>query len=171
MKTVKIVLIILVVLTVIFFGTGLVIKENKYSVEIDINKPLPEIFKKFNDQNSIREWIPEITSIESIDEKPGVIGSQYRIIMENNGQKMTKKEKILAFVENQKVTQYFDAEGVIKTDDYTFTSQGQKTKVVLTATYQGKSYILSCIFPYFKGTFKGVDEKNLNSFKEFVEKQ
>lgn len=170
MKTVKIVLTILVVLTVVFFGTGLIVKESTYTVEIDINKPLSETFQKFNDQKTITQWIPEITNIESIEEKLGVTGSQYRITMENDGQVMTKKEKILAFVKNQKVTQYFDAEGVIKTDDYTFTSNGQNTKVVLNASYQGKSYILSCIFPYFKGAFKGIDEKNLSSFKAFAEK-
>ena len=170
MKAVKVVLAILIVLTLIFFGTGLVIKENKYSVEITIDKPIDQTFKSFNNQETISEWIPEITKIETIDKKPGITGSQYRITMDNEGQIMTMKEKVLSYVENEKVTLYFDAEGVLKTDDYTFTSEGGSTKITLDVTFEGDSYILNCIFPYFKGVFKGVDEKSLNNFKAFAEK-
>ncbi|MEQ6124806.1 SRPBCC family protein [Pseudotenacibaculum sp. MALMAid0570] len=171
MKAVKIILYILVALTLIFFGTGLVVKESNYTMEIEINKPLSETFKIFNDQSTISEWIPEITKIEAINEKPGITGSEYRITMDNEGQVMTMKEKVLAFVENEKVTLYFDAEGMFKTDDYSFVSEGSKTKIILNVAYQGKSYILNCVFPYFKGTFKGIDQKYLENFKEFAEKQ
>jgi uncharacterized membrane protein len=171
MKTVKIIVIILVVLTFVFFGTGLVIKESNYSVEVNINKPLEETFQIFNNQKLMTQWVPQITNVETIKENPGVIGSEYRITMDNNGQVVTMKEKVLAFVENQKVTQYFDQEGVLKTNDYTFASEGNQTKIVLNATYQGESYILNCIFPYFKGTFKGLDQTNLDNFKQFAEKQ
>ena len=171
MKTVKIILIFLVVLTVIFFGTGLVIKESSYSVEISVNKPVEETFKIFNNQELMAQWFPHITKVEAIKENPGVIGSEYRITMDNAGQVVTMKERVLAYVENQKVTQYFDQEGVLKTNEYTFTADGNKTKIVLNASYQGESYILNCIFPYFKGTFKGIDQTSLDKFKEFVEKQ
>lgn len=170
MKTVKVILTILVVLSVLFLGTGLVIKENKYSTEIKINKPLSETFQIFNDQESISEWIPEITKIEAIDQKPGLVGSEYRITIDNQGQIMTKKEKILAYVENQKVTFYFDAENVLKTDDYTFSSDGNSTTIKLDVSFQAETYLLSCVFPYFKGTFKGLDEQYLSNFKAFAEK-
>ena len=90
---------------------------------------------------------------------------------QGEGQLMTMKEKVLAYINNEKVTLHFDAEGVLKTDDYTFSSEGNKTKVTLNATYQAESYILGCIFPYFKGTFRGIDEKYLNNFKVYLEKQ
>jgi uncharacterized protein YndB with AHSA1/START domain len=169
MKTVKVIITILIVLSILFFGTGLVIKENKYSTEVTIDKSLSETFALFNQQDSISKWIPEVTKVEIIQEKPGFVGSEYRIIMDNQGQLMTMKEKVLAYVENKKLTFYFDAEGVLKTDDYSFTTDGKKTTIKLEVSFQAESYILSCLFPYFKGTFKGVDNKNLNSFKAFAE--
>jgi uncharacterized membrane protein len=171
MKTVKFIVVLLVLLSIVFFGTGLVIKESNYSVEVSINKPLEETFQIFNNQELMTQWVPQITQVEAIKENPGMIGSEYRITMDNNGQAVTMKEKVLAFVENEKVTQYFDQEGVLKTNDYTFTADGNQTKIVLNATYQGESYILNCVFPYFKGTFKGLDETNLENFKQFAEKQ
>lgn len=169
MKTVKVILTILVILSLLFLGTGLVIKENRYSTEIHINKSLSETFRMFTDQETMNQWIPEITKIETIEEKPGLVGSEYRITLDNQGQTMTKKEKILGYVQNQKVTFYFDAEGVLKTDDYTFVSDGNSTTIKLDVTFQAEKYILSCMFPYFKGTFKGVDERYLNNFKVFAE--
>jgi uncharacterized protein YndB with AHSA1/START domain len=169
MKTVKVILTILVILSLLFLGTGLVIKENRYSTEIHINKSLSETFRMFTDQETMNQWIPEITKIETIEEKPGLVGSEYRITLDNQGQTMTKKEKILAYVQNQKVTFYFDAEGVLKTDDYTFVSDGNSTTIKLDVTFQAEKYILSCMFPYFKGIFKGVDERYLNNFKVFAE--
>jgi uncharacterized membrane protein len=171
MKIVKIIVIFLVVLSFIFFGTGLVIKENNYSVEISINKPLEETFQLFNNQELMTQWVPQVTKVETIKENPGIIGSEYRITIDNNGETITMKEKVLAFVENQKVTQYFDQENVLKTNDYVFATEGSQTKIVLNATYQAESYILNCVFPYFKGTFKGVDQTNLDNFKTFAEKQ
>ncbi len=171
MKTVKIVLGILIVITVAFFCTGLVVKENKYTCEITINKPVAETFQLFSDQSLVKEWIPEITSIESIDMKPGMVGSEYRVMMDNEGIVLSKKEKILAYVKDEKVTYYYDAEAVFKTDDFSFSSNGQTTTITLESAYSGKSYLLSCVFPYFKGTFKDVDVENLANFKEFAEKQ
>ena len=171
MKVVKVILIVLVVLTLIFFGTGLVVKESNYSLEIEVDKPISETFRLFNDQSTTKEWIPEFQKIEVINEKPGVTGSEYRITVDNNGQMISMKEKVLAYVENEKVTLYVDSESVLKTNDYSFTSEGGKTKIKLDVTYQGESYILNCVFPYFKGTFKGIDEGYLQNFKAFAEKQ
>ena len=171
MKTVKVIMTILVVLSVLFLGTGLVIKENKYSTEIEVNKPLSETFQVFSDQENIGQWIPEITKVETIDKKPGLVGSEYRITMDNEGQIMTMKEKVLAYVQDKKVTFYFDAESVLKTDDYTFSSDGNTTTIKLDVSFQAETYILSCMFPYFKGTFKGLDEKYLDNFKNYIENQ
>ncbi len=171
MKAVKITLGIIIALSIVFFATGLFIKESTYKVEIEVNKPISETFQVFNDISLIEKWIPEIKSMEAITEKPGKIGSEYRVTMDNQGEVMTMKEKVLAYVPNEKVTLYFDAEGVVKTDDYSFQSNGNSTKIVMSVAYQGESYILNCVIPYFKGTFKGIDETYLNSFKEYIEKQ
>lgn len=171
MRAVKIIVGLILVLSLAFFGTGLVIKENNYSVEVNINKPLPETFKIFCNQKLMTQWVPEVTKVEIIQENPGRIGSEYRITMDNNGEIVTMKEKVLAFVENQKITQFFDQEGVLKTNDFTFQSEGNQTKIVLNATYEGETYILNCVFPYFKGTFKNLDQTQLENFKAFAEKR
>lgn len=170
MKAVKIIVTILVILTVIFFATGLVVKESTYSIEISIDKPLEETFAKFNDISTISEWIPEYKSIEITDNKPGVTGSIYSITVLNNEEEVIIREKILGYVKNEKVTQSFDRDAFEEIDDFTFKSDGLKTIITLNSSYQAKSYILGCVLPYFKGKFKGADQLALDNFKIFVEK-
>ena len=80
-------------------------------------------------------------------------------------------EKVLAYVENEKVTLFFDAENMLKTDDYAFTENDGKTTIILNSSCKSDSYIMACLFPYFKGTFQEQDQSYLNNFKEFMEKE
>ena len=56
------------------------------------------------------------------------------IVTDGNGNDITMEEKILAYIENEKVTLFFDAQGMLKTDDYTFTSDGAKTIITNRST-------------------------------------
>lgn len=170
MKTVKIIVIIISALTIAFFATGLVLKETNYSAQVSINKSVEEVFFAFNKKENIKNWIPEVKSVEVINENPGKTGSTYKVVVNNNGEEIKMTEKIMAYVPNEKVTLFFDAENMLKTDDYTFTEENGKTTVHLNASCQSDSYIIACIFPYFKGTFRTQDQSYLNNFKTFLER-
>jgi uncharacterized membrane protein len=169
MKTVKIVLGIISAITIIFFATGLVIKETNYMAQVSINKPVDEVFLAFNKKENIKNWIPEVKSVEIIQENLGKTGSTYKVVLDNNGEKIVMTEKVMAYVPNEKVTLFFDAENMLKTDDYTFIEKNGKTTIQLNASCQSDSYIIACLFPYFKGTFKNQNQSYLNNFKTFIE--
>ena len=170
MKTVKIIITFLIILTVLFFGTGLVIKDSSYTSQITIHKPLEETFTMFTDVTAMTQWNPAYSAIEIIDQKPGITGSRYEIKVLHNNQTVIIKEKVLAYVKNEKVTLLFDREGVAERDDYTFTSDGLTTVITLNASFQAKSYILGCVLPYFESNFKAIDEQALTNFKNFAQK-
>ncbi|WP_397447139.1 SRPBCC family protein [Polaribacter sp. R77954] len=171
MKTVKIILGIITAITLVFFATGLVVKETSYSAEVTINKPIEEVFMAFNKKGNIKNWIPEVKSVEVLNENLGTTGSTYKMVVENQGQEITMTEKVMAYIPNEKVTLFFDAENMLKTDDYSFTKKNRTTTITLNASCQSDSYIMACMFPYFKGTFQTQDQLYLNNFKEFIEKQ
>ena len=54
MKTIKIIIGIITVITIGFFLTGLIVKDTKYSAEVSINKPLSEVFQTFNNSENIK---------------------------------------------------------------------------------------------------------------------
>ena len=170
MKAVKIVLGIVTVLVLIFLLTGLFITEVKYTVEVEINKPVNDVFEDFQNVDLMKKWLPEIKSIEPIEEKPGIVGSTYTMIVVNQGQEMKMIEKITAYIPNEKMTFEFDSDQMIKIDDYNFIANGNKTKMVQNCSINSKSYMTACLFPYFKSTFKDLSLSYMNRFKEEVEK-
>ena len=171
MKAVKIILGIVTALVVVFFSTGLLVKETTYEVRVEIQKPLSEVFTAFHDQEKLLTWMPEIKSIEPINVKPGIVGSEYKIIVENQGKEMEMNEKVMAFIPNKKVTLLFDADDMLKTDEYNFSFSDGKTTIIKDVICKSNSYLMSCLFPYFKGTFTDIDQKYLEDFKTYIEKQ
>jgi len=170
MKAIKIILGIVTVLMVIFFSTGLLVKETTYQVSIEINKPISEVFTVFNDQEQMKIWLPEVKSIEPINVNPGIVGSEYKMTVDNNGQIVVMTEKVMAYVTDKKITLFFDADDMLKTDDYNFSEVNGGTLIVKDVICKSDSYIMSCMFPYFKGTFSSIDQKYLNDFKAYIEK-
>lgn len=170
MKAIKIILGIVTVLVILFFSTGLLVKETTYQVRVEINKPLSEVFIAFNDQNSMKKWVPEVIAIEPINIKPGIVGSEYKMTVDTNGQTVIMTEKVMAYIPNQKVTLYFDAGYMLKTDDYNFSEDNGITLLVKDVVCKSDSYIMSCMFPYRKGFFIDMDQKYLDNFKAYIEK-
>lgn len=171
MKTVKVIITILVVLTVIFFGTGLIIKETDYTAKVEVSAPLNKTFATFNDMKLIKNWIPEIISIDTVNYNQGRTGSIFEVTVTNPDSAVIKmREHVKAYVENEKLTLFWDAESMLKTDDYTFKEVNGKSLVTLNATCQSDSFILSCLFPYFKGRFQTMDQTYLDNFKNYIEK-
>lgn len=170
MKAVKIILVIVTLLVVVFFSTGLIIKETTYQVKVEINKPLKTVFSVFNNQELLKKWFKDVKSIAPIHVKPGIVGSEYKMIVENQGKEMVMNEKVLAFVPNKKVTLFFDADDMLKIEEYNFSFSEGKTTIIKDVICKSDSYLMSCLFPYFKGTFAEIDQKYLDNFKEYIEK-
>ena len=170
MKTIKIILGIITAFVVVFLATGLLIKETSYTTQITINKPVEEVFETFSNSENIKKWISEIKSFEVINENIGKTGSSYKIVIENQGQNIEMTQKVIAYVKNEKLTLYFDAENMLKRDNYIFKEKNGNTVISVNTSCQSESYLMACMFPYFKGTFKEQDQAYLNDFKVFVEK-
>jgi hypothetical protein len=78
-------------------------------------------------------------------------------------------ETITEYVENEKIGFHFDAGAMQKEDINFFIQEGDNTRIRKTTSYRGTSYIDRCIFAFFKGTFKKIDQEYLDNFKKFAE--
>jgi uncharacterized membrane protein len=169
MKTIKIILIIISILVVAFLATGLLVQQTNYSAKISIEKPLAEVFSNFMEIDSVQNWIPDIKSVKVVNKNPGITGSIYDVVVLNQGQEIVMTEKIMAYVPNEKVTLFFDAENMLKKDDYLFSEEKGITTITLNASCQSESFIMACMFPYFRSTFQAQDQSYLNNFKAYLE--
>jgi len=169
MKTIKVILIIITTLVVAFLATGLLVQQTNYSATVSIDKPIDEVFSNFMQIDSVKNWIPDIKSVKPVNINPGITGSVYDVVVLNQGQEIIMTEKIMAYVLNEKVTLFYDAENMLKKDDYLFSEENGITTITLNAACQSESFIMACMFPYFRGTFQAQDQSYLNNFKIFLE--
>ena len=171
MKAIKIILGTITILTLIFFSTGSFIKQTSYQANITVNKSIDEVFEEFNNMQNTKKWIPEIIKIDTIQSNYVKTGSIFKILIDNKGEEIEMTEKVMAYVPNEKVTLYYDAENMLKTNDYIFTDINGATNIELNATCSSESYMMSCLYPYFKGAFRKQDQQYLDNFKAFVEEK
>jgi len=171
MKTIKVILITISALVGAFLVTGLIVKETRYTAEVTLNKPIAEVFSNFAKIDSVKNWIPEIQSVETVHKNPGNTGNVYSLVVLNQGEEITMTEKIMAYIPNEKITLFYDAENMLKKDDYLFSEKNGVTTIRLNASCQSDSYLMACIFPYFKSTFREQDQSYLNNFKTFLEEK
>jgi len=169
MKTIKVILIIISIVVVAFLATGLLVQQTNYSATVSIDKPIDEVFSNFMQIDSVKNWIPDIKSVKPVNINPGITGSVYNVVVLNQGQEIVMTEKIMAYVLNEKVTLFYDAENMLKKDDYLFSEENGITTITLNAACQSESFIIACMFPYFRGTFQAQDQSYLNNFKKFLE--
>ena len=169
MKAIKVILVIVTLMVLAFFSTGLFLKETTYQVKIEIEKPIKKVFSVFNNQDLMKEWMTDVKSVIPVNIKPGIVGSEYKMIVDNNGVEVEMNEKVLAFVPTKKVTLFFDANNILKTDTYNFNYHEGKTTIVKDVVSKSDSYLMSCMFPYFKGMFLENDQKYLEDFKQYIE--
>lgn len=169
MKTIKVILIIISTLVVAFLATGLLVQQTNYSATVSIDKPIDAVFSNFMQIDSVKNWIPDIKSVKPVHINPGITGSVYDVVVLNQGQEIVMTEKIMAYVLNEKVTFFYDAENMLKKDDYLFSEENGITTITLNAACQSESFIMACMFPYFRGTFQAQDQSYLNNFKTFLE--
>jgi hypothetical protein len=169
MKTIKVILIIISIVVVAFLATGLLVQQTNYSATVSIDKPIDEVFSNFMQIDSVKNWIPDIKSVKPVNINPGITGSVYDVVVLNQGQEIVMTEKIMAYVLNEKVTLFYDAENMLKKDDYLFSEENGITTITLNAACQSESFIMACMFPYFRATFQAQDQSYLNNFKTFLE--
>ncbi len=171
MKTVKIILGIIVVLSLLFFGTGIVIKDINYTSEVAIDASIEKTFELFDNNDNLSKWIPEIKAIKTIKKEEEVIGSTFEVKVENQGKEVVFEEKVLKYEPYKNVKFLFKGGNVHKIDDYTFSLKEGKTHVRLTSKFQTDSFILGCMLPFVKGKLSRQDQQYLENFKNFVEKK
>ena len=169
MKTIKVILIIISTLVVAFLATGLLVQQTNYSATVSIDKPIDAVFSNLMQIDSVKNWIPDIKSVKPVHINPGITGSVYDVVVLNQGQEIVMTEKIMAYVLNEKVTLFYDAENMLKKDDYLFSEENGITTITLNAACQSESFIMACMFPYFRATFQAQDQSYLNNFKTFLE--
>ncbi|REJ83579.1 MAG: SRPBCC family protein [Bacteroidetes bacterium] len=166
-KVLGLILLILLIAVVII---GMMNPEIKYNAEVVVNKPLKETFWKYNDPGTLKEWIPELKSVQIIDLKPGMIGSKLKMVIHNEGQTIELNEEITDYGENSHVGLVFEAGAMVKKNYVEFSEIESGTLIKGTFTCKGSNLFYNAMFTFFKKQFREIDQGYMNNFKHYAER-
>nr|WP_320120024.1 SRPBCC family protein [uncultured Marinifilum sp.] len=141
----------------------------KYSVEVEINKPIDEVVALFKDEDKLFKWMNGLQSLEHLEGKPGEKGSTTKMLFKNGKREIEMIETILSNNLPEEFIASYKAKGVYNLAKISFISiSDNKTKYHSEQEFQLKGFmkIFAWIMPV---AFKKQTLKYLNMFKEFAE--
>ena len=142
----------------------------KYSVEVEIRKPLDEVVALFADRDNYSEWMEGLLSVEQKKGAPGAQGAEsiFRFKMGKGEMEMT--ERVL---ENRLPELYsveYTTDGVRNVVESRFSDAGDGTTRYSTLNeFRFQGLMMRLIGALMPGSFRRQSQKYLKEFKRFVE--
>lgn len=141
-------------------------------LSVDIDRPIEPVFELTT--GDVTKWSVTCIHEELIEEKPGVVGSTFKIVTSDNGREMEFMGQVTEH-EPPKLSRVtlvgpaFDLDVL-----YTFESVGGKTRVTQVSDVKGKGlfkFVLSLMGRVFRKSACKSQENELEGLKRFCEAQ
>jgi uncharacterized membrane protein len=143
----------------------------KYTVEIEINKPVSKVIELFNSVENMYKWMEGLEKFEPISGKPGEVGAKSKLTFKMKRGTLEMVETITVKNLPKEFSGTYDAKGVHNiVKNFFHELPDGKTRYVTDQEFQFKGFmkLLGFLMP---GMFKKQSMKHLTAFKNFVEAQ
>ena len=144
----------------------------EYSFTLEIEKPIGQVVKLFDNPNNLKEWQDGFVKIEHLSGNPGTTGAKSKITYKNGGHTIELTETIqVKNLPAEQVGLYEHKHGS-NTMTNRFTSiDANKTKwEVVIGNVKSIGLMPKLMAMLMPGLFKKQTQKWLNQFKAFAEK-
>ncbi len=143
----------------------------KYRLEILINRSRTEVWNRFCDYDKVHLWQPSIIKIEPVSGRTGQVGAVSKWIYKANDREYFLTETILSREEPNQLETVFRNEFAENSVTNVFTEQGSgQTLWVAETNYKFKTLLMSILGPFMKNRYIVRSKKDMERFKEMVEK-
>src|SRR5215203_260580 len=144
----------------------------KYKLEVLINKPRAEVWNLFCDYGNINRWQPSIIKIEPVSGKTGQLGAVSKWIYKANDREYFLTETVLSREEPDHFENAFRNEFAENSVNNKFAEQGRdQTLWVAETIYKFRTPIMSILGPFMKNRYMARSKRDMERFKEMVEKE
>ena len=144
----------------------------KYRLEVLINKSRTEVWNLFCDYEKISLWQPSIIKIEPVSGRTGQLGAVSKWIYKANDREYFLTETILSREEPNHFEDVFRNEFAENFVDHHFKDKGNDQTVWVAETkYKFKTLLMSILGPFMKNRYLVRSKRDMERFKEMVEKE
>ncbi len=142
----------------------------KYTVETTINAPIDEVIKRFDNAETMKEWMPGLVSFEHLSGTPGEVGAKSKLTYQMGKRTIEMVETITEKDLPRRFAGNYVAKGVYNEVGNGFEAIDETTTRHVSDQYfqfKGGMKLIGFLFP---GAFKKQSQKYLDDFKNFVER-
>jgi hypothetical protein len=144
----------------------------KYNIELIINKPRREVWKAFNDPEKMKAWQTSLVAIELLSGTAGQPGAVSKLMFEEKGREFSLVERIISFQEPEIVLQSYENQFSINMIHNSFLEQGQnQTLWIMETGYKFRTLLMKIMGPVYKKNLVARTQRDMQRFKELVEKE
>ncbi|HRJ87241.1 MAG: SRPBCC family protein [Blastocatellia bacterium] len=143
----------------------------KYTVTIEIEKPIDEVVALFDNADNLYAWMEGLESFEHLSGEPGQVGAKSRLKFKMGKRDIEMIETITVRDLPDEFTGTYDAEGVFNIVKNRFEAiNPTRTRYISEQEFQftGFMKIFGWLMP---GAFRKQSMKYLEAFKAFAESQ
>lgn len=141
----------------------------KYTLEIEINKPIDEVVALFDNPENMKQWMEGLQSFETFEGISGKPGAKSKLVFQMGKRRMEMIETILTRNLPEEFSGTYEMNGVLNIIRNKFVKlSDSKTKYITENEFQmsGMMKVFGWLFP---GMFKKQSYKYLEAFKKFAE--
>jgi uncharacterized protein YndB with AHSA1/START domain len=144
----------------------------KFRLELPINKPRADVWQAFDNPRNMRKWQRSLISFETIGGKQGQPGALSRLTFEENGRQFELMERVTHRDEPNRLDGVYENNYADNTVRNTFIEKGSgQTLWVVETEYKFKTFVMRILGPIMKKKFVARTQKEMERFKEMVERQ
>ncbi len=142
----------------------------KYTVGIEIDKPIDEVIALFDNTENMDKWMDGLQSFEHISGTPGEVGAKSKLHFKMGRRNIEMIETITAKNLPEEFSGTYEADGVFNVVRNKFQAAGpDKTKWVSENEFQFSSLMMKVMGFLMPGAFRKQSLKYLKNFKNFAE--
>ncbi len=143
----------------------------KYTIEIEINKPIDRVIELFDNPDNLKEWMMGLQSFEHLSGEMGQPGAKSKLVFDHKGRRTEMIETIVARNLPDEFSGTYEANGVLNTQKNHFTKVDENTTRWTSYTeFKFSNFMMKLMGALMPGMFKKQSMKFAQSFKAFCEK-
>lgn len=137
--------------------------------EIEIHKPLKDVYQAFREPENLPRWLKGLQRTEQISGTPGEVGSVAKQIYLERGRIVEMYETITAHEPEKFFAGTIEGPGMEGTLRVDFTDKGDKTGMRFSGNFKACSFLMSIMMPFMRGAIRKRQMGDLETFRRLVE--
>lgn len=170
MKFVKVLAVLTALLVLAFLVMGWITPEYSYENRVTIKAPVERVFATFMDESRMKEWMPTFSHMENIRGAKRAIGSQWRLVFEENGERIELLEEVTVYEPLERYAFKMDADPFAGDTDIRFTAIDSSTTELGAVTHVvGKGMVWKSLMALSKSTITERSQQQYEMLRDLIE--